>query len=331
MGMMKDKILLAHGSGGKLSHELLMNLFLKELTNPVLRELMDSAKFHLEGEKFAFTTDSYTVKPIFFPGGDIGKLSVYGTVNDLAVVGARPLFISLAMIMEEGLEIETLRKITESIKKASETCGVKVVTGDTKVVEKGGCDGVFVNTSGLGVVEKDILTDDITPGDKIIVSGTMGDHGACVLSAREGHSEIKSDCAPIWNLVERILGFPVKFMRDPTRGGLVTTLNEVVYKKNFGIKVYEELVPVREDVEAFCEILGIEPYYLANEGRVVVIVGNECAEDVLKEMKTSPEGKDSAIVGEIVETPQRRVTMRTRMGGTRVLDMLVGEQLPRIC
>jgi hydrogenase expression/formation protein HypE len=330
---MEDKILLAHGSGGKLSHDLLLNLFLKELSNPILKELTDSARFSIEDKRLAFTTDSYTVKPIFFPGGDIGKLSVYGTVNDLAVMGARPLFISLAMIVEEGLEIRTLEEITDSVKKASETCGVKVVTGDTKVVEKGSCDKIFINTSGLGVIEKnlDLSPASIKVGDKIIVSGTIGDHGACVLSAREGHSEIKSDCAPVWNLVEKMMNFPVRFMRDPTRGGLATILNEMVHKKDFGAKIYEESIPIREDVRAFCEILGIEPYYLANEGRIVAVAGEEQAEDVLKEMKTCEEGKDSAIIGEIAGNPKGRVIMGTQVGGTRILDMLVGEQLPRIC
>ncbi|MFA5139014.1 MAG: hydrogenase expression/formation protein HypE [Elusimicrobiota bacterium] len=332
-----DRILLAHGSGGRLSHELVGSVVLPELSNPVLLELGDSAVVESPAPRLAFTTDSHTVKPLFFPGGDIGRLSVCGTVNDLAAAGAKPLYLSLALIIEEGLELSVLSKVMRSIRAAAEEAGVSVVAGDTKVVEKGSGDGLFTNTSGIGAVREGVTLSPsrIEPGDKVLVTGTIGDHGAAVLSERQnlGFSSLRSDCAPLWGLVAGLLdaGVGVKFMRDPTRGGLATVLNEAVHGRAFGIRVLEPDVPVREEVRAFCEVLGLDPLYIANEGKMVVVVAAKDAERALGVVRSQPLGREAAIIGDVVAEPKGRVYLSTRIKGTRVLDMLVGEQFPRIC
>ena len=333
-----DKILLSHGSGGKLSHDLIKNLFLKEIGNPILKELADSALLDINKGRIAFTTDSYVVKPLFFAGGDIGKLAVCGTVNDLAVMGAEPLFISCGMIMEEGLDMDVLAGVVASIKKTAAKAGVKVVTGDTKVVEKGSCDKLFINTSGIGTVKKSIKLSKniIRPGDVIIINGPIGDHGIAVLAEREHLNfkhDIKSDCAPLNGLIKGLLKdhVGIKFMRDPTRGGLATTLNEIANDSDFGIVIDESGVPVNDDTRAVCEILGFDPLYIGNEGKVIVVVSSKAAKKVLAAMKKHPLGKQAKIIGEVTSKHKGRVCCRTTVGGMRIADMLVGEQLPRIC
>ncbi len=332
-----DKITLAHGSGGKLMHQLIDSLFIKELANDILKEKKDSATFKIGDKKVALTTDSYVVNPIFFPGGDIGSLSINGTVNDLAVSGARPLFISIAMIAEEGLDKKILERITLSIKKAVRRAGVKVVTGDMKVVEKGSCDKIFINTTGIGEVYYEALAiDNIRPGDSVIVSGTIGEHAISVLSQREGiefRTKVKSDSAPLNSLIYKILkaSHKVRFMRDPTRGGLATTLNEISDKQPFGISMDEKDIPVSAGVKAACEMLGFDPLYLACEGRVVVIVAQEDAAKVLNVMRRDAGGRTAKAIGRITQDHKGKVYLNTVAGGRRIIDMLSGEQLPRIC
>ena len=335
---MDDKIIsLAHGSGGKLMHDLIKDLFLRKFDNPLLSHLSDSAILNIGEIKVAFTTDTYVVKPIFFPGGDIGKLAVCGTVNDLSVTGAQPICISCGLIIEEGFGYEILEKVIGSMKKAACDAGIEIVTGDTKVVEKGTGDGIFINTSGIGVVEKKVLTlEDIQVGDKIIINGGIGEHGIAVLSAREDlglNSNIESDCASLNGLISKILNSSdkVRFMRDPTRGGLATTLNEIVDGKEFGIIIDEEKIPVKDYVKGTCEILGFDPLYIANEGKVVIVAAAEDASRIIDGMRGEPFGKDAEIIGEVVSQHKGRVCMKTLSGGTRIVDMLTGEQLPRIC
>ena len=337
---MKDKklISLAHGSGGKLTHNLIKDLFLREFNNPKLQPLTDSAILSINGTSLAFTTDTYTVKPIFFPGGDIGKLAVCGTINDLVVMGAKPLYLSCGLVIEEGLEYHLLEKIISSMRKTAENTGVEIVTGDTKVVEKGKGDEVFINTSGIGIIDKDsqLSQENIKVGDKVILNGPIGDHGIAVLSSREEfglQTSIESDCAPLNGLVSEILSLSplIRFMRDPTRGGLATTLNEVVEGKDFGIILEEDQIPVRETVKAICEILGFDPLYIANEGKVVLIAAEKDASRIVEKMRTHPLGKESRIIGEVVTQPTERVCLRTLTGGIRIVDMMVGDQLPRIC
>jgi hydrogenase expression/formation protein HypE len=332
-----SKILLAHGSGGKLMHNLIEQEILKRFANPFLSPLADSAVFSIGKQKFAFTTDSYVVKPIFFPGGDIGKLAIYGTVNDLSMVGAEPLYLSCGVILEEGLETEILDKILASMEAAGKNANVKIVTGDTKVVEKNSADKIFINTAGVGIIKNNrvLSTDRIRKGDKIIINGSIGDHGIAVMSERmklKVTFSLKSDCAPLWSLVEKILGVSngAKFMRDPTRGGLATTLNEIVARTNLGILIREEDIPVKDEVKGISELLGLDPLYVANEGKAVIVVSPEAAEKVLRVMKKDKLGKESRIIGEIVETPEK-VILKTLIGGHRIVDMLTGEQLPRIC
>jgi hydrogenase expression/formation protein HypE len=332
------KISLGHGSGGKLTHDLIKNLFLKKLDNPILAELTDAAIIELDKKRFAFTTDSYVVKPLFFPGGDIGRLAIFGTVNDLAVMGAKPLFISCGLIIEEGFDYASLEKVIDSIEEAKEIAGIEVITGDTKVVEKGGADGLFVNTSGIGEILDGVKLSvrNIKVGDKIILNGPIADHGISILSSREGfefESEITSDCAPLNELILKILAASdgVRFMRDPTRGGLATTLNEIVEGTNFGILIDEEKVPLREPVRAACELLGLDPFYIGNEGKVAVVIDRKEAESICGLMREHPLGKESQIIGEITEGPKGKVCLKTATGGTRVLDMLIADQLPRIC
>ena len=334
---MTDKILLAHGSGGRLAHQLVEREFVKALANPLLAKLDDSAVFEIEG-RLAFTTDSYTVSPIFFPGGDIGKLAVCGTVNDLAMSGAKPLYLSLAFIIEEGLSQKELSQIVVSIQKAAQEAGVKIITGDTKVVNRGSADRLFINTAGIGIIPEgvDISGSNARPGDKVILSGAIGEHGIAVLSRREGLSfstDLESDCAPLAKLVMEMLAASpnIHCLRDPTRGGLATTLNELATQSRVGIKIEEEKVPAREEVLAACEMLGLDPLYIANEGKLIAIVSAEDAERVLSAMSRNHYGKEAAIIGEVTTKHPGRVVMKTSLGTTRIVDMLVGDPLPRIC
>ena len=334
---MEDKILLAHGSGGKLAHELVEKSFLRTFYNPFLAKLDDSAVFDLSG-RLAFTTDSYVVSPIFFPGGDIGKLAVYGTVNDLAMCGAKPLYLSLSFIIEEGLAQSELGEIVNSIQEAAKEAGVKIITGDTKVVHRGSADKLFINTAGVGITPEgvDISGSNAKPGDKVILSGTIGDHGIAVLSQREGLSfstQLKSDCAPLNGLVAEMLKASpnIHCLRDPTRGGLATSLNELARQSKVSIRIEEEKIPVRDEVLAACEMLGFDPLYVANEGKLVAIVAEEDADKVLVAMRRNHYGKDATIIGEVRAEHPGRVVMKTRLGSSRIVDMLTGDLLPRIC
>jgi hydrogenase expression/formation protein HypE len=334
---MSDRILLVHGSGGKLAHDIIRNSFVSALENPVLSQLDDSAVIEPAG-RIAFTTDSYVVQPIFFPGGDIGKLAVCGTVNDLAMAGATPLYLSLAFIIEEGLPLNDLEKVVDSIKEATAEAGVTVITGDTKVVNRGTADKLFINTAGIGTVPAglNVSGHNARPGDILILSGTVGDHGIAVLSQREGvkfTTKLKSDCAPLNGLVAEMLTVSdnIHCLRDPTRGGLATTLNEIAGQSGVSIRIYEDKIPVREEVASACEMLGLDPLYIANEGKLVAAVAHEDAEKILKQMKKHRYGRDAAIIGEVKEEKPERVVMKTGLGTTRIIDMLVGEPLPRIC
>ena len=336
-GILEDKILLAHGSGGKLAHELVEKGFLRAFDNPFLAKLDDSAVIDLRG-RLAFTTDSYVVSPIFFPGGDIGKLAVCGTVNDLAMSGAQPLYLSLAFIIEEGFSQSALSQIVDSVQKAAQEAGVKIVAGDTKVVHRGSADKLFVNTAGVGVIPEgvDISGGNARPGDKVILSGTIGDHGIAVLSQREGLSfstQLESDCAPLGSLVaEMLTASPnIHCLRDPTRGGLATTLNELAKQSKVGIRIEEERIPVREEVLGACEMLGFDPLYVANEGKLVAIVPAKDADKVLQAMRENHYGQGAAIIGEVRAEHPGRVVMKTCLGASRIVDMLVGDILPRIC
>jgi len=334
---MEDRILLAHGSGGKLGHDLIEKNFVPALGNPILNKLDDSAVFELCG-RLAFTTDSYTVSPIFFPGGDIGKLAVCGTVNDLAMSGATPLYLSLSFIIEEGLPVIELERIVNSIYQAADEAEVKIVTGDTKVVNQGTADKLFINTSGVGIVPPgvDISGANAMPGDKIIVSGSLGDHGIAVLSKRQGFEfnvPVESDCAPLNRLVAEMLATSANLhcLRDPTRGGLATTLNEFARQSQVGIRIEEESIPVNEAVLAACELLGFDPLYVANEGKLVAVVTPSDADKVLDRMRQNRYGTEAVIIGEVAEEHPGKVTMKTLLGSSRIVDMLVGELLPRIC
>ncbi|NIM02983.1 hydrogenase expression/formation protein HypE [bacterium] len=330
------RILLAHGSGGKLSHQLIKS-FVKKFRNLPLAKLDDSAVLKFKG-KLAFTTDSYVVDPIYFPGGDIGKLAVNGTVNDLAMVGARPLYLSASAIIEEGFSLNELEGIVDSMNRAARAAGVKIVAGDTKVVGKGGADKVFINTSGIGLVDSgvDISSKNARLGDKIILSGTIGDHGIAILNAREGfdfRTKVKSDCQPLNGMVSEILKVSknVHVLRDPTRGGLATSLNEIAKQSGVGIEIEEEKIPVKEEVKAVCEMLGFDPLYIANEGKLVAFVPQKDCAKILNAIKKNKQGKDAQIIGAVVSRHKGRVVVKTSVGGERVLDMLTGEQLPRIC
>jgi hydrogenase expression/formation protein HypE len=334
--MTEDKILLAHGSGGKMMHDLIAG-FMPRLANPILDKMEDSAVFEIKG-KIAFTTDSYTVQPLFFPGGDIGKLAVCGTVNDLSMSGAKPLYLSLAFIIEEGLLIADLKKIIESISNAAAEAGVSIVTGDTKVVGKGGADKLFINTAGVGAVPEgvNISAANARPGDKIIVSGTIGDHGIAVMSQREGlkfSSPLPSDCAPLNGLVAAMLSVTndIHCMRDPTRGGLAVTLNDFAEKSGAGIIIEETQIPIAKAVRGACELLGLDPLHIANEGKLVAVVPPDKAEAVFKAMRSHKYGQDAAIIGEVTKAHPARVVMHTSLGASRIIDMPVGELLPRIC
>jgi len=337
--MQFDRILLSHGSGGRLSQQLIHDVFLKELGNEILDELNDSAVFNVAEGKLAYTTDAYVVSPIFFPGGDIGRLSACGTVNDLSMSGAKPFYLSASFIIEEGLSINDLKTILMSMKQAADEAGVKIVCGDTKVVGRGMADKVFITTSGIGLIPDgiDISPRRIRPGDSIILSGTIGDHGIAILSQREGlgfSSDFISDVAPLNHLVASMLdevGNDIHAMRDPTRGGLATTLNEFAQVANLGMRIYEDKIPVQDNIRGACELLGFDPLYIANEGKLVTIVENVAGDRVLACMKRHPLGINAEIIGEVVEKPEGMVSLVTRIGGTRVIDMMVGDQLPRIC
>lgn len=335
---MSDIVTLAHGSGGKLTHNLIKNIFLKHFSNDVLLQGDDAARFELPHGKLAFTTDSFVITPVFFDGGDIGKLAVCGTVNDLVSAGAKPVYLSCGFIIEESFPIEQLEEIASSMGKAAEECGVKIVTGDTKVVQKGAADKIFINTSGIGVIYDDVFVSgkNAKPGDKVIISGTIGDHGTSILLAREElniNADIKSDCAPLYSILEDILKVTkeIHVLRDPTRGGVATTLNEIAVQSGVGIELYEDELPVREEVAGVCELLGMDPLYMANEGKMIIIVPQSDAEDVLVALRNNKYGKDSCIIGEVTEDFKNRVFMKTITGGKRIVDMLVGDQLPRIC
>ena len=334
---MDDSILLAHGSGGKLSHELVKKKLLPFLSNPALSKLDDSAIFEASG-RLAFTTDGYVVNPIFFPGGDIGKLAVCGTVNDLSMNGAKPLYLSLSAIIEEGLLFNELEQIMQSIKKAAEEAGVSIIAGDTKVVNRGQADKLFITTSGVGIIPTgvDISGANARAGDKVLLSGTIGDHGIAVMSQREGlrfSMTLESDCAPLNKLVSQILEVSSRIhcLRDPTRGGLATTLNELAQQSKVGIVVDEAKIPVKEDVKAVCELLGLDPLYVANEGKLVAIADPADADKILTQMKKNSYGRDAAIIGEVTAEYRGKVVMKTKLGPSRIVDMISGELLPRIC
>jgi hydrogenase expression/formation protein HypE len=336
--MKQSKIVLGHGSGGKLTKELVDEIFVKTFDNPSLRDLTDSAIVGLDARRIALTTDSYVVRPMFFPGGDLGKLAVCGTINDLSVMGAKPLFLTCGFIIEEGCDIESLKRIVSSMKRAADEAGVALVAGDTKVVEKGSGDGVFVNTSGLGAVPDgvDFRRERVKPGDSVLINGTIGDHGMAVLLSREQfgfESSLESDCAALNGLISDMMscGGEIKFMRDATRGGLATILNEIALGMEFGVSLDEEKIPVKEDVSALSEILGMDPLYVANEGKVVAVCDAGSEAGVLDAMKRHPLGRDASVIGKIVKEPRGMVTARTRIGSRRILDMLVDDQLPRIC
>lgn len=334
----EDKILLAHGSGGKLMHDLIKDFFLENFSNPILATLDDAASIKITSSRLAFTTDSYVVKPLFFKGGDIGRLAVCGTVNDLSMKGAIPLYLSVAFVIEEGFPYSDLEKIIGSMVKASQEAGVQIVTGDTKVVEKGNADGMFINTAGIGIIPEgvEISAKNAKVGDVVIISGSIGDHGIAVLSEREGLSfqtQIESDVAPLNKLVEILLKVTpeVHVLRDPTRGGLASTLNEIAEASDAAIEIEESAVPIKEEVLGACEMLGFDPFQVANEGKMVVILPEKWGEKAVEALKKHPYGKDAAIIGRVVAEPKKKVILKTTIGTTRLLDMLMGEQLPRIC
>ena len=336
--MKYDKILLDHGSGGKISHRLTTDMLLPVFDNPILSQLNDGAIFELQGMKLAFSTDSYTVDPIFFPGGNIGDLAINGTVNDIAMCGGDPIYLSVGLIIEEGFSMTDLEKILNEMGTAAEIAGVTVVTGDTKVVPKGAVDKIFINTSGIGLIPPnvDIASHQATPGDKIILSGTIADHGITILTQREGlsfESSLTSDTAPLNQMVKQMLavGRGIHVLRDPTRGGVGTALNEVADKSKVGIKITETDIPLKKEVVAACELLGFDPLYLANEGKLLAFVSAEDADAVLAAIRSNPYGKDAAVIGKVVEDHIGKVIVETRIGGMRIVDMLAGEQLPRIC
>jgi hydrogenase expression/formation protein HypE len=332
------EVLLSHGSGGKLTADLIEKLFLPAFRNPYLEKLDDQAVIAVDGIRLAFTTDSYVVTPIFFPGGDIGQLAVHGTVNDLAMSGARPLYLSAAFILEEGLPLADLARIVASMRDACATAGVVLVTGDTKVVNRGSGDKIFINTSGVGRIEHTgvIAADQVRAGDMVILSGTIADHGMAVMSKREGlefETEIRSDTVPLNSLVQAMLEVSpeIHCLRDPTRGGVATSLHEIARRARVGIVLHEKSIPIREDVKGACEILGIDPLYVANEGKLIAIVGRKDAERVLEQMRGHRHGQEAQMIGEVVGDHPGMVIMRTGIGGTRIVDVLLREQLPRIC
>ena len=338
------QIVLGHGSGGKLSAELIEKVFVSRFANPTLERMNDSALLEVGGARLAFTTDSFVVTPLFFPGGDIGSLAVNGTVNDLAMAGARPLYLSAAFILEEGLLAGDLIRVVDSMQAAAIQAGVQLVTGDTKVVNRGKGDQVFITTTGLGQVPQDVQlsADRAKPGDRILLSGYIGDHGITILSQRENlefEGDLQTDCAALNGLVEimfeeaRGAGDPsaIRCLRDPTRGGIASALNEIAGRAGVGMMLQEEQIPVRETVRGACEMLGLDPLYVANEGKLLAIVSEQQAPKILESMRSHPLGRESRIIGQVTEGPKGMVLIKTLIGGTRVVDLLFGEQLPRIC
>jgi hydrogenase expression/formation protein HypE len=335
-----DHILLGHGSGGQLTNDLIRRLFVPGFGGEVLAALEDQATVAVSHEaiRIAFTTDSFVVRPLFFPGGDIGSLAVHGTVNDLAVGGATPLFLSAAFILEEGLPIADLRRIVASMRRACDEAGVTLVTGDTKVVDRGKGDGVFITTAGIGVVPdgRSLSIRNARPGDKILVSGTIGDHGIAIMSVREGiefETVLESDTAPLHDLTRAMLDAcpTIRCMRDPTRGGVSSALNELADASGVGVELEEEMIPLRSEVRGACEMLGLDPLYVANEGKLIVAVPADDADRLLAVMRSHPLGGDSSVIGMVVADHPGLVTMKSLVGGERVVTLLAGEQLPRIC
>jgi hydrogenase expression/formation protein HypE len=332
-------IVMGHGGGGKLGNELVEHLFLPAFRNPALENLGDAAVLDLAGGRVAMSTDSFVVQPLFFPGGSIGELAVNGTVNDLAVSGAVPRFLSASFILEEGFPLAQLAAIVESMAKAAATAGVQIVTGDTKVVERGHGDGCYINTAGIGVLREGIQVGPhrAQPGDAVLVSGTIGDHGMAIMSVREGlefESQIRSDCAALNGMIAEVLdaaGVAVHAMRDPTRGGLASTLNEIAHSSGVGIAIDEASLPVRVEVQSACELLGLDPVYVANEGNAVFFVAPEAADLVLKVLRAHPLGREAARIGQVTAEHKRMLVARTAMGANRVIPIQIGEQLPRIC
>lgn len=336
--MKTDYILLDHGGGGKISHSLITETMLPKFDNAIISRLDDGAIFKIDDKQFAFSTDSYVVDPIFFPGGNIGDLAVNGTVNDLAMCGAVPLYLSVGLIIEEGFPMTDLEIILNGMRIATKKAKVKVVTGDTKVVPKGAVDKIFINSSGIGLIPEhvNISGHNARPGDKVLLSGSIADHGITVLTQREGmnfDSPIVSDTAPLNHMVKRMLLAceDIHVLRDPTRGGVGTALNEIAISSKVGIRIYENKIPVKDEVSGICELLGFDPLYIANEGKLLAFIEANSADEVLKTMRKDEFGKDACIIGEVISDNPGNVFMQTRIGGTRIVDMLTGEQLPRIC
>lgn len=336
--MTDEIILLSHGGGGQMMADLIDQVFLPAFDNPALNQKGDSAVVDLSGQRLAFTTDSFVVDPLFFPGGDIGRLAVCGTVNDLAAAGAKPLWLSASFILEEGLPQETLGQVCQSMSQTAEEAEVAIVTGDTKVVQRGSVDKMFITTSGVGMVAENtnISGSHVRPGDVVLINGAIGDHGMAIMSQREGlgfEGEIASDTAPLADLVAQVLSATdqVHALRDPTRGGLATALDELARQSGVCIEIEEESVPIHDPVRAACEMLGLDPFYVANEGKMIVVVAPEAAESALTAMKDHRYGSEAAIIGQVLPEPAGRVHLRTPWAGTRILDRYVGEQMPRIC
>jgi hydrogenase expression/formation protein HypE len=335
----KGNILLGHGSGGKMMHDLIEKVFIKHFSNSILNDKTDAAILTSGSADIAFTTDSFVIDPLFFPGGNIGKLAVCGTVNDLAVTGAEPLYLSVSFIIEEGFPLSELEVIAESVAVEAKNAGVLIVTGDTKVVNRGKCDKLFINTSGIGRINKKNLiiskAKNITPGDVIIINGMIGDHGMAVMKVRESfnfRSEVESDCASLNHLISEVLKkCAVKFMRDPTRGGVAGVLNELAGKIDLGIEIDETALPVRNSVKAMCEILGLDPLHIANEGKVLIVAQKKYTSEIMGVLKNNELGKESAVIGRVVSDFRGRVVLRNQTGGHRFIDSLSGDQLPRIC
>lgn len=337
---MKETISLAHGNGGRLTAELIDKIFLPAFTNNYLAELQDGALLEDTGGRLVFTTDSYVVQPLFFPGGDIGRLAVCGTANDLAVMGARPLYLSAGFIIEEGFPVETLQRLVSSMKEALSLVGAQLVTGDTKVVEKGKADGIYINTAGLGLAQpaSSFSARLIKPGDQIILSGTLGDHAVAVMRARQEYPlnlSVASDVAPLWPLVEAIfnvVGFKdIRLMRDPTRGGLATLLNDFCKTTGLSCVIEEACLPVKDEVRVLCELTGFDPLYLANEGKLVLVCDKSAGEALLRVMQSHPLGREAALIGEFIDDPKARLFCRSQVGGERIVDPLFYDMLPRIC
>ncbi len=334
----KDQIILGHGSGGRLSHELITRTFFSYFNNPILSRCDDAGVVSIDAPRLAISTDSHVVYPLVFPGGDIGRLAICGTVNDIAMMGAKPMFITTGFILEEGLNVSFLERILDSMKKAAEEAGVDIIAGDTKVVQKGKADGLYINTTGVGVINHNLSIGGAfaKPGDVVILSGPIGNHGIAVLSARGElglEIAVESDVAPLNGLVEKMLETTdeIHVLRDPTRGGLATSLNEIAQQSNVCVYLHENLIPIHPSVAAACELLGFDPLYVANEGKLIAIVGNKDAEKMLSTMQSHYYGREATIIGEIRDQPQGRVVMKTTIGSTRIVEMLSGELLPRIC